>query len=66
MFQLLPNDRIFADDKINVTEKLKFVLGRIQNIVERAAHAGYQNFVVFLQCLQKISFSGSFKVEIVW
>ena len=37
----LPNDKIlhqakwkgFADDKQNVTKKLKFVLGRIENIV---------------------------------
>ena len=25
--------KAFADDKINVTEKLKFVLGRVENIV---------------------------------
>ena len=37
----LPNDKIsdrfklkaFADDKIDVTEKLKFVFGRVENIV---------------------------------
>ena len=39
-FNSLPNNRIldwskleaFSDDKINVTEKLKFVLGRVENI----------------------------------
>ena len=41
-FNSLPNDKIlewsilkaFADDKINVTEKLKYVLERVENIVE--------------------------------
>ena len=27
--------KVFADDKINVTQKLKFALGRIENIVEK-------------------------------
>ena len=46
----LPNDKIldqsklkaFADNKINVTEKLKFVLGRVENIVGKEENAGYQ------------------------
>ena len=45
----LPNDKIldwsklkaFADDKINVAEKLSFVLGRVENIVEKGENAGY-------------------------
>ena len=40
MLNSLPNDKIldwskwkaFADDKLNVTENLKFVLGRVENI----------------------------------
>ena len=51
----LPNDKIsnwsrlkaFADDKINVTEKLKFVLRRAENIVEKGENAGYQHFLLF-------------------
>ena len=43
----LPNDKMldwlklkaFADGKINVTEKLKFVLVRVQNIVEKGENA---------------------------
>ena len=43
MFNPLPNDQIlastklkgFADDKINVTQKLKFVLGRVEKLVEK-------------------------------
>ena len=51
-----------ADDKINVTEKLKFVLGRVENIVGK----GDKHFLFFLQCFQKASFPGSLKVGIVW
>ena len=43
----------FADDKINVTEQLKFVLGRVENIVEKGENAGYQHFLLFLPCFQK-------------
>ena len=57
----LPNDKIlvwsklkaYADDKIIVTEKLKIVLGRIENIVEKGENAGYQHFLLFPQCFQK-------------
>ena len=48
----LPNDKFFnlsklkafADDKINVTLKLKFVSERIENISEKGENAGYQHF----------------------
>ena len=41
-FNSIPNDKIldlsklkaYADDKINVTKKLKFKLGRVENIAE--------------------------------
>ena len=45
-----------ADDKINVTERLKFVLGRAENIVGKGENAGYQHFLLFLQCFQKAFF----------
>ena len=56
----------FADDEINVTEKLKFVLGRVENIAGKGENAGYQHFLLFRQCFQKLSFLGSLKVGIVW
>ena len=70
----LPNDNIlglpklkaFADNKIKVTENLKFVLWRIENIVGKGENAGYQHFLLFPQCLLKASFSGASKVGIVW
>ena len=51
----LPNDKIkdwsklkaFADDKINVTKKLKCVLGRVENIVGKGDNAGHQHFLLF-------------------
>ena len=65
-FNYLPNDKIsdwsklkaFADDKINVTEKLKFVLGRLENIVGKGESAGYQHFLLFSQSFQKASYGG--------
>ena len=73
-FSPLPNNKIsdwskfkaIADDKINVTEKLKFVLGRVENIVRKGENAGHQHFLLFSQCFPKASFSGSLKVMIVW
>ena len=69
----LPNDKTvdllklkaFADDKLNLTQKLKFALGRVENIVGKGENAGHQQFLLFLQCFQK-ALSGSLKVRIVW
>ena len=59
--------KVFADDKLNVTKKkINFVLGRVENIVGKGENAGYQHFLLFPQCFQKASFSGSLKVEIMW
>ena len=33
-----------ADENINVTEKLKLALKRLENIVGKGENAGYQNF----------------------
>ena len=49
-----------------MTEKLKFVLERVENIVEKEENAGYQHFLLFPQCFRKVSFSKSLKVETVW
>ena len=70
----LPNDKIvdlskfkeFADNKINVTQKQKFALRRLENIVGKRENAGYQHLLLFPQCFQKTIFSGSLKVIIVW
>ena len=67
----LPNNKIldvsklkpFADDKINVTQKLKSAVGRIKNSVGKGENAGYQHFLLFPQCFQKDTFSESLNVE---
>ena len=56
----------FADDKMYVAQKLKFALGRVENIVGKGENAGYQHFLLFPQCFQKGTFSGSLRVGIVW
>ena len=43
-----------ADNKINVNNKLKYGLGRVENIVEKG---NYQHCHLFPQSFQKISFS---------
>ena len=58
--------KAFADNKIDMTEKLKFVFGRIENIVGKGENAGYQHFLHFLQCFQKAFYAGWLKVVIVW
>ena len=67
LFSSVPNDKIldlsklktFADDKINVTEKLKFVLERVEHIVGKGENAGQQHFLLFSQCFLKASYTGS-------
>ena len=46
-FNSLRRDKELADDKINVTEKIKLVLGRVENIVGKGENAGYQHFFSF-------------------
>ena len=73
-FSPLPNNNFFdwsklkelADDKMTVNKNLIFVSGRTENIVEKGENAGYQHFLLFLQCFQKASFPGLSKVGIVW
>ena len=72
-FNSLPKNKIldqskfkaFASDKINVTKTLKFVSGRVENVVGKGENAGYQHFLLFLQCFQKAFYSGSLKVGIM-
>ena len=56
--------KAFADDKMISNEKLKLVFGRVANIVGKGENAGYQHFLLFPQCFQKLSLSGSLKVGI--
>ena len=44
--------KAFADDKRNATDKLKCVLGWVQNIVGKGQNVGFQHFLLFQQCFQ--------------
>ena len=50
--------KAIADDKINATQNRKFILEGIENIVGKGENAGYQHFLLFEQCFQKLSFTG--------
>ena len=45
----------FADEKINMAEKCRFVSQRVENVVENGGNAGYQHFFLFPHCFQKPS-----------
>ena len=47
-------------------EKLKFDMGRVENIVGKGENAVYQYFLLFPHCFQEASYTGSLKVVIVW
>ena len=57
----LPNDKIsdfykleaIADNKRNVTQKLKFAVERVENIAGEGENAGYQHFLLFPECFPK-------------
>ena len=56
----------FAGNKINVTQKLKFVLEMVENNVGEGENAGFLYFLLFPHCFQKAPFIGSLKVGFVW
>ena len=45
--------KAFADDKINVTEKVKFVVESVENVAGKEENAGYQHFLLFPQFFPK-------------
>ena len=62
----LPKLKAFADDQLNVTQNVKVVFHRIENIVGKEENAGYQHFLLLPQCFQKVFSSRASKVVIVW
>ena len=73
MFNSLPNNKIldlsklkaFADDKINLIQKLKSKPGRVENTVGKGENAGNQQFLLFPQRFQNVSYTESLKVVIL-
>ena len=70
----LPNDKIleltemraFADDKVNDAKMMIFFLDRVEKLWGKGKNAGYQHFILFLQCFPKHSSLLLLKVGIVW
>ena len=62
----LPKFKAFADNKSNVTQNIKVVFHRLENIVGKEENAGYQHFLLFPQCFQNAFSSSASKVVIVW
>ena len=50
--------KAFSDDILKFAEKLKFVLGRVENIVGKGENACKQHFLLFSPCFQNTSFQG--------
>ena len=48
-----------------MTEKLKFVLVQIENIVGKGENAGDKHFLLYPQCFQKLSFQRSLSRDCV-
>ena len=71
---LLPNNKFldvtklkaFADNNFNIPKMTISLCDRAENKVDKVENAGYQHFLLFPQCFQKPSSSGSLKVWIVW
>ena len=50
---------------LNCFQTMEFGLQYLENIVGKGEHTGYQHFLPFPWCFQKVSFSGLFKLFIV-
>ena len=57
--------KAFADDKLNVTTMTIFLFDRAENTVGKVENAGYQHFLLFLQCFPKPPSLRSLKIGIV-
>ena len=60
--------KTLADNKakLNVTQRLKFVIGKVENIVGKGENYGYQPFLLFPTMFSKGYFLRVFKVGIAW
>ena len=57
--------RAAADDKINIIKMAIAVFDRGENTAGKGENAGYQHFLLFLQCFPKSSSLDSLIVETV-
>ena len=72
-FNPFPEDRIlpfsklklFADNNFIVAQTVQFFCDRVENIVGKGENAGCPHFLLFAQCFQEVSFTGSGNPKIV-
>ena len=57
--------KAFADDKLKVIQIATSVLDKTENNVGKEENAGYQHFLLFPQCFQRLLSSGWLKIGIV-
>ena len=55
--------KAFADDKMKMTKKLRFLLGKEEKFVGKGKNVGYQHFLLLPQCFQKASLSSSLTIK---
>ena len=55
----LSNIKAVADNNSNMVKMKTFAFDRVENIVGKGENAGNQHFLLFPQCFQKPTFSGS-------
>ena len=66
LLTLLPDNNLLdwtkfksvADDKFNVAEIMISVLDQVENTVGKGENVGYQHFLLFPQCFQKLLLQG--------
>ena len=59
--------KVFVDDILNLAWMIVLVFERLENILGKEENAVYQHFLLFPQCFQKLSSSGSLTSQgIVW
>ena len=58
--------KAFADNISNFAKMKISVFDRVENIVGKGENAGYQHFLLFPQCFQKVFSSELLKLSIVW
>ena len=52
------NSKAFTDDILNVVQMTIGVTDWVENIVVKGENAGYQHFLLFPQCFQRLFFQG--------
>ena len=56
--------KAFADDKLNVTQNIKVVFHRTENMVGKEENDGYQQFLLFSECFQTGFFPSASKAPL--